>query len=291
MTKEYVLVILLGRIIISDIALKRIERILKGEINWFEVFRISTEERTVFLIYKNLQTFHYLWLLPNELRHIWQTAYLGNAEYNQKLLNNATEIKTYLFDNGIQVLPIRGTSLMQMCPSAMPWRITSDMDFILSPCDLDKLQRLMNNQNAYIAYIDDEDVFLEISKQKKSIFFAKIIVDIINVYLGYDLCYGLPDKDIFELLIEGLSRTDKDSEKFYLSHMFILYKSAIDSGKKYTAAGMKKYSFSRLIDIELFKMCCSEHNILISQEYLGELFHIKQEIQEIQEATNYFLKG
>lgn len=288
MDKEYALTILLSNNSINKENIKRIEHIIKQEVNWFKVFKIATEERIVFIVYKNLDDNHYLWLVPDNLRFLWRTAYLGNIQYNKHLLEYSQVIETYLLQNNIHVYPIKGIVLLQLHSSAFKWRILRDIDFVIDSANVIKLRKTLQNKGFQILYFNDEDILLEKKDTDEySVFFSKYIQN--TLYTNCEFCYKKIDTELGNFLLKGLKEIGTDF--YYISHLLIFYLMAEQSWKgEIFFSGEKKYQLSKLIDVLFYEEICKEKNLACDINYIVNRFSLQDVINNVRKTISYYWK-
>lgn len=289
MDKEYALTILLSDNSINKENIKRIEHIIKQEVNWFKVFKIAIQEQIVFIVYKNLNDNNYLWLVPDNLRFIWRTAYLGNIQYNKHLLEYSRTIETYLLQNNIHVYPIKGIVLLQLYSSAYKWRILRDIDFVIDSTNIIELRTKLQNKGFQILYFNDEDILLEKKDTDGySVFFSKYIQN--TLYANCEFCCKKIDTKLGNFFLKGLKEVGTNF--YYISHLLIFYLIAEQSWKgEMLFSGEKKYQLSKLVDILFYEEICKEKNLICDMNYIINKFSLQDIINNVRKTISYYWKG
>lgn len=288
MDKEYVLSILLSNISINKENIKRIEHIIKQEVNWFKVFKITIQERIVFIVYKNLTDNNYLWLVPDDLRFIWRTAYLGNIQYNKQLLEYSQILETYLLQNNIDVYPIKGIVLLHL-HSSYKWRILRDIDFVMDSANVIKLRKALQNKGFQILYFNNEDILLEKKDvDEYSVFFSKYIQN--TLYTNCEFCCKKSNTKLDDFLLKGLKEVDTDF--YYISHLIIFYLMAEQSWKgEFHVSGEKKYQVSKLVDVLFYEEICKEKKLTCDIDDIVKKFSLQDIVDNVRKTISYYWKG
>lgn len=289
MEKEYALSILLSDISINKENIKRIEHIIKQEVNWFKVFKITVQERIVFIVYKNLDDNNYLWLVPDDLRFIWRTAYLGNMQYNKQLLEYSKIIETYLLQNNTHVYPIKGIALLQLHSSAYKWRILRDIDFVVDSANVLELRKALQNKGFQILYLNDEDILLEKKDTDEySVFFSKYMQN--TLYANCEFCCKKIDTKLGDFLLKGLKEIDTDF--YYISHLLIFYFMAEQSWKgEFLFSGEKKYQLSKLVDVLFYEEICKGKKLTCDIDNIINKFSLQDIVENVRKTISYYWKG
>lgn len=262
---------------------------MKRTVDWYQVFEFATEERTIYYVCRNLIKYHYFWTVPNNLRNIWHTAYIGNIHRNRKLLAESTRLTAYLNKNSVMVLPTKGISLIQLMSSITNVRILSDIDYLTSESNMPAISELMKHKGFHAVYIDDADLFSKTRRQNgyDTLFYKPSSLP----YHSVDFCYGLDGKEkIFSFLLQNMTEPYTDS--FHIAQALLLYLSAYDSwGGHYITADIKHFMLSKLIDIQLYETAFINKERIHALETICRNFNIQVCIDEVRNTLSYYKKG
>lgn len=291
MENEYALTIVLSSLQIDSLKRRRIEHFIKNNVNWFKVFQIATQEKTVFLVYKNLLEQHYLFLLPSTLRVVWERAYYGNIQHNQFLISRTCEVEDSFAQNHITAYPIRGIIILQLFPECTGWRILRDVDFLVSSDCVEKASEVMLKEGFAKLYINDEDLLLNNKNSfKSSIFFEKKYKNL--GAFDCDLCQDIKPYEQYERVLLSLSK--QGSEDYFISHCILFYLSALDAVEKETMKQSKAdnyYRIAKLLDIQLLEHLCQNKAIKSGLDREIEAFQIGNQVNIIRKLITHYWEG
>lgn len=289
MKKEYALTILLSNPVLNEISLKRIEHILKHHIDWNQVFLASLLEKTTFIICRNLLQYHYYWLVPEQLWFVWNVAYLGNIEKNKQLLYYYNILKQKFSQKAITAIPGNGIMLLTtIYKNLFGIRLLHDIDFFTEKKYLPAINEIMNSMNFEKIYVDDRDFLRNPANiYGNNVLYSKYID---SAYTNFDFCSGMNEnQSLFFSLINCMKKTE--SAAFYAAELIVLYLSAAKSwnGKYYTS-NIKCYTYSKLIDLHLYRKfyITSETKSLFME--IANNFQLNNLIQDVDATLNFFKK-
>lgn len=291
MKEEYALTILLSNPILDSITQKKIEHILKHSVNWKTVFLISLEEKTTFIICKNLLYYRYFWMVPDSLWMVWHAAYIGNSKKNEELLNYYTIVSEKFSKNRIMAIPCSGITLLTtVYADSLGIRILHDIDFVTHKKHLKNIDLILNDFGFKKLYVDDKDILANSLHQTFG--YDTLYSKSVNgEYINFDFCYGLEGKNnLFKFLIHAMNCRNKTM--FHVAQLIILYLTAEKSWNgTYFTKQIKKYTYARLIDIHLYKNKFATSEILMIFEQKTIAFKINHIIKDINTAIEFFRKG
>lgn len=289
MKKELALTILLSNPIPDEITLKRIEHILKQSIDWHTVFRISLTERTTFIICKNLLQYHYFWAVPDCLGLVWNTAYIGNIKRNEQLLYYYYILKRAFSQKGILAIP--GSGVMLLCSVYQDMsgvRLLHDIDFFTESKYLPNIDAFLHTLDFKKIYIDDND-FLSNSSDffGCDVLYSKYVN---STYINCDFCSCIKeDPALYSYLIDCMK--SKNLTDYYFTQLVMLYLSAEKSWNgNYYISNVKHFTYSRLIDLHLFKKLYADLNVTHLLNGIPNGSHLNEKIQDVDAALNFFKK-
>lgn len=249
MKKEYALTILLSNPLLDDIALKKIEHILKSTINWNIVFHISLNEKTSFIVCKNLIQYHYFWMLPDSLSLFWKTAYIGNIKRNQEILNYYSLIIDALQSQKIFVIPCSGIMLLEKIYKEMLGiRQLHDIDLLTKPENLPYIEETMTKLNFTKTYINDK---VSLSLPIYDVLYSKYID---ANFINCNYIYSLKNYPQLYTFLYNYIKDNKEVNHYNTVQAIILYLNVAQTwNNKYYQNNIKQYNYSKLIDLYLFK--------------------------------------
>lgn len=289
MKEELSLVILLSNPAPDELVLKRIEHILKKNINWYTVFYISLKERTTYLICENLLHYHYFWMVPDYLRIVWDTAYIGNIKRNKQLLHYYEIFKNKFSENGIWTMP--GNGIMLLCSvfqDMLGVRLLHDIDFFTQKKYLEAIDTLMHSLDFKKIYINDKDRLSNLSQiSEYSVLYSKYTF---STYINCDFCCCTKENPaLYDWLIDNINHNQTMGYDFM--QLIMLYLSADKSWNgHYFANNVKHYTYSRLLDIYLYKKKYANFNIRELLHVVPDGTALIKKMHDIDNALNFFKK-
>jgi hypothetical protein len=128
---------------------KLIEKQLQLDtIDWNLVVRFCTAQLVFPALYCNLKRANFLQYLPNDLVELMEYITDLNRTRNEKIITQAKEINEILLANNITPIFLKGTgNLLEGLYEDIAERMLSDIDFIVSPEELDKTAAIFNELN------------------------------------------------------------------------------------------------------------------------------------------------
>lgn len=289
MKEELALAILLSNPFPDEITLKRIEHILKHPIDWHTVFRISLAERTTYIICKNLLQYHYFWAVPDCLGVVWNTAYIGNIKRNEQLLYYYNILKREFSQKGIVAIPGSGVTLLCSVYKEMSGvRLLHDIDFFTETKYLSQIDDFLYTLDFKKIYINDKD-FLS---NPSDIFGCDMLYSkyVNSTYINCDFCsYMKENPALYIFLFDCLK--SKETTDYYFAQLIMLYLSAEKSwnGNYYTS-NIKHYTYSRLLDLHLYKKLNVGFNVTNLLNDMPKGSHINKKIQDVDATLSFFEK-
>ena len=111
---------------------QEIELILKTtDVDWDAVVKVSTAHYVFPALYCNLKRVDFLKYLPQELVSFMEYITNVNRERNKKIIAQAKELNSLLFDNNITPIFLKGTgNLLAGLYEDLAERMVGDIDFI-----------------------------------------------------------------------------------------------------------------------------------------------------------------
>lgn len=289
MNTEQALMVLLSNPVLDEIGLKRIEHILKHSIDWYKVFYISLIEKTTFFIYKNLLQYHYFWSVPNCLISIWETAYWGNTKRNKKLLYYDNILHHIFSCKGITTISGSGIMLLNsVYHNMLGVRQLHDIDFFTQKSFLSDIDIIMHNLDFKKLYINDSDLFSYTTiPNEYSILYSKFVD---SMFINCDFCSHITEyPTLYPVLFKYLK--NKKTPEYYFSQLIILYISALKSWDgTYYINDIKHYSYSKLIDIHLYKRKYAHSMPQNLLKEIKNISNISETMQDVDKCLTFFEK-
>lgn len=289
MKEEMALTILLSNPILDEITLKRIEHILKHAIDWHMVFHISLIERTTFIICKNLLQYHYLWLVPDCLGFVWNAAYVGNIKRNKQLLYYFKILLKAFSQKGIVAIP--GSGVMLLCSiyeNMLGVRLLHDIDFFTEKKYFPDIGNILFDLNFKKIYINDKDFFINLPDlHEYDVLYSKYIN---STYINCDFCSCIKENPaLYTFLIDCMK--NKKTTDYYSAQLVMLYLAVLKSWNGgYYFKDIRHYTYSRLIDLHLYKKLYVNFNIAYLLNKTSSASNLIQQIQDVDECLNFFKK-
>lgn len=289
MKEELALTVLLSNPILDEITLKRIEHILKHQIDWHTVFRISLTERTTFIICKNMLQYHYFWLVPDCLRVVWNTAYIGNIKRNKQLLYYSNILQKAFSQKGIVAVP--GSGVMLLCSvyqDMLGIRLLHDIDFFTETNYLRNIDEILFGLDFKKIYINDKDFLINSSDMYEcDILYSKYAN---STYINCDFCNCIKENPtLYSYLIDCMK--NQKTTDYYSAQLVMLYLSVLKSWDgSYYSQNIKHYTYSKLIDLHLYKKLYVSFNAAYLLNNMPNAAHLIKKIQDVDECLNFFKK-
>lgn len=289
MKKEYALTILLSTPFPTEITLKRIEHILKSPVNWNEVFSLSLLERTTFFICKNLLQYHYFWSIPDSLWIVWNAAYIGNIKKNEHFICCYNILYQTFVKHNIEAFPVNGTFLLKTIYKDMEGiRLLHDLDFYTEKHYLFNIDKILLDLGYQKIYINDKDFLINSFNPKtNNILYSKYVN---STYINCDFSIGInKENELYNFII--MCMKEENTSDFYIAHLILLYLSAEKTWNgKYIFSDVRQYTYSRLIDLHLYKSLFINFQTYTLFEKVINSFNLSPIIQNVEKALNFFVK-
>lgn len=289
MKEELALTVLLSNPILDEITLKRIEHILKHSIDWSIVFHISLKERTTFIIFKNLLHYHYFWLVPDCLGVVWNTAYVGNIKKNKQYLCYYNILQKAFSRKGIVAIP--GNGIMLLCSvyqNMVGVRLLHDIDFFTETNYLPNIDKILFGLDFKKIYINDKDFLINSCEiYRCNVLYSKYVN---FTYINCDFCSCMKETpELYAFLINYMK--NQKTTNYYFAQLVMLYLSVLKSWDgDYYFQNIKHYTYSRLIDLHLYKKLYITFNIEPLLNNIPNASCLIEKIQDIEECLNFFKK-
>jgi hypothetical protein len=127
-----------------------VQKIKSQNIDWDEVVKVSTAHYVFPALYNNLQRKHLLEYLPSDLVDYMKHIRDLNAERNEQILQEATQIHHLLQEQHIQPIFLKGAAfLLQGFYEDMAERMIGDIDFIVSPQEYEQAVKILKENGYY----------------------------------------------------------------------------------------------------------------------------------------------
>lgn len=149
MKKEQELILLLNRLHFDERTLERIEHLLMTDINWFELFKLAFYHKNVTLCWSNLQKHFPEILLPKYLDDAIRCIYYGFKKRNEAYQKEIKSLISMLNEQGIKVIPVKGSMLIPDIYKDYGIRYSGDADFLIRYRDIENLDRVLTNDMGY----------------------------------------------------------------------------------------------------------------------------------------------
>ncbi len=290
MKKEYALEILLSNPILNQTSLKRVEHILKESVDWNQVFSISLEDRTTFIMCKNLLEHHYCWMIPDSLWLVWHTAYKGNTEKNKQLLNYYNILERKFREKNIVAVPSGGIMLLSTIYKDMVGvRLLHDIDFFSEKKYLHNIDQILNDSGFKKIYTDNKDPLMNPTNiYGNDNFYSKYIN---CCFINCDFCCGIEkNAELFSFLMKCLE--SREIPLCNVAQLILLYLSAAKSWNgNYYVTGIKQYTYAKLIDIQLYQKFYAGLELASKLKEVTSRFYLDEIITEVNIALDFFQKG
>lgn len=289
MKEELALAILLSNPILDEITLKRIEHILKHPINWFTVFHISLIERTTFFICKNLLQYHYFWSVPDCLGVVWNTAYVGNIKRNEQLLYYYNILQEAFSQKEIVAVPGSGVMLLgSVYQHMLGVRLLHDIDFFTETNCLPSIDEILHSLDFKKIYINDKDFLINSSNiYEHDVLYSKYVN---STYINCDFCSCIKESPALYTFLIDCMKSQRTTD-YYFAQLVMLYLSALKSWNgNYYLPNIKHYTYSRLIDLHLYKKLYVGFNVTHLLNSMPNASHLIEKMQDVDECLNFFKK-
>lgn len=120
------------------------------DISWVELLKKSQKNKTMFLVMKNLERCGFAEKIPVYLRVLIKDSFYCNEVRNTEKLEALAIVQKTMYDNGIDVVPVKGAYLIDNVYKDRSVRTTNDMDLLIRRCDSDKINHMMHDLNYVI---------------------------------------------------------------------------------------------------------------------------------------------
>lgn len=289
MKEELALTVLLSNPILNKITLKRIEHILKHQIDWYTVFHISLKERTTFTICKNLLHYHYFWLIPDCLGVVWNAAYVGNIKKNKQLLYYYNILQEAFSRKGIIAIP--GNGVMLLCSvyqDMLGVRLLHDIDFFTEKKYLPNIDEILFGLDFKKIYINDKDLLINSSEiYGYDVLYSKYVN---FTYINCDFCSCIKENPTLYTFLINCMKNQKTTE-YYFAQLVMLYLSVLKSWDgDYYFRNVKHYTYSKLIDLHLYKKLYITFDVEHLLNNIPNASHLIEKIQDVEECLKFFKK-
>lgn len=289
MKQELALTVLLSNPVLDEITLKRVEHILKHPIDWHTLFHISLKERTTFIICKNLLQYHYFWLVPDCLGVVWNAAYVGNIKKNKQLLYRYKILQKIFSRKEIVAIP--GNGIMLLCSvyqDMLGVRLLHDIDFYTETKYLPNINEILLSLDFKKIYINDKDFLINSSEICGcDVLYSKYAN---FTYINCDFCSCIKENPtLYTFLIDCMK--NQRTRDYYFAQLVMLYLSVLKSWDgDYYSQNIKHYTYSRLIDLHLYKKLYINFNVEHLLNNLPNVSPLIEKIQDVEECLNFFKK-
>lgn len=289
MKEELALTVLLSNPILDEIALKRVEHILKHPIDWHMVFHISLIERTTFIICKNLLQYHYFWLVPDCLGIVWNTAYIGNIKRNKQLLYYYNILQKAFSRKEIIAVP--GSGIMLLCSvyqEMLGIRLLHDIDFFTETNYLPNIDEVLFGLDFKKIYINNKDFLINSSNiYGCDVLYSKYVN---STYINCDFCSCIKESPALYSFLIDCMKSQKATD-YYSAQLVMLYLSVLKSWDgNYYYPNIKHYTYSRLIDLHLYKKLYVSFNVAYLLNGMSNASSLIEKIQDVDKCLNFFKK-
>lgn len=254
MSKELSLIILLCRCQFDSLLLRRIEHLLKGDIDWYRFMNIAVQSQTVYLTYAALRKLNFLYLLPQTIQNFLATAYFGNHNRNQNLMQAYEQLKIICQHENVPLYPIKGINLLRFVYPDIGLRYLSDLDFLLPSRYFEQMTQIMQRMKASLLYINNLDLLIAEMNHIRSMFFVSILDSSQESIKAYDFSSFCTESDHDQLLFNDMIDCISQSEQtavFHVAQILLLIISCHEKLCEINLSNdMEHWPLSRLVDIQ-----------------------------------------
>ncbi|OZV12995.1 hypothetical protein CIW83_05465 [Tissierella sp. P1] len=201
LSNEQNLVILLSRLTFFEENLIEIEKIIKENLNWYDIFNMSTKNKVLNLIYYNLKRFNYDKFISPNLERILIFNYLGTQNRNTILLKELNNIMNVMKINKVPCIPLKGANLIPNIYKDLGIRNMNDLDFMINKENADTISQILFSLGYDQGEYDSEvNIIKPVSREKKILWamnmnnllpFIKKVDDKFVSFIELDFCFSL----------------------------------------------------------------------------------------------------
>lgn len=236
LTPEQRAIILLSRLTFSENNETDLKSLLNKPIDWYEILRISINNKVLPLIWYNLQKRNNEGNIPSNIEKIMYFYYLGTRERNNILLKELDTIIQYMNSKNIPCIPLKGAYLIPNIYRDFGIRTMNDIDFMINHSNVSIVRAAMN-ELGYIEgeYEKDSNKIIAIKREKKifwnmkmnNLFPFKKISDSDYVKISeFDFCFSLDFDLNYEIVDNMISRVKPqraNSSKYLCDSDFFIH--------------------------------------------------------------------
>ena len=165
---------------------EQIETLLKQQIDWQYLIEVATRHKLLPLLYANLSSNDIKASIQDIDEKQLQQAFQLNTHRNLQLTAELIKTLSYLKENGIEAVSVKGPILAILAYGKYGLRIVSDLDIIVRPKDFAKAQQLLISAQYKPNPINYEAYYQQAQYYKAS-----------NIKIGIDLHYEFAPKNHF----------------------------------------------------------------------------------------------
>ena len=147
-SSEQKLTLLLAVPFFSDNTQKAIQTIIRNSkhLNFEKVYQFAIDHEIAGFVYRNSKSVD---LFPIELRERLQGIYRKTAMLNMVALKETLVVLKVLYENGISVIPLKGTFASDSLLNDLGVYPSGDIDVLVSPEDLSKTKDILSSKYGY----------------------------------------------------------------------------------------------------------------------------------------------
>lgn len=145
LTSEERLIVLTSRLSFSDEDEQKLARLVKGKLDWLQLFRIALKNKVVPLVWNNLQIRQYGEAMQYPLWQVFHFCSLGTKERNSVFMKELEQVALAMNSSDIPCIPVKGAYLIPELYKDPRIRTMNDIDCLVERSDVSRVRSTMNS--------------------------------------------------------------------------------------------------------------------------------------------------